>query len=335
MVGHVASSLQGNKAICFKEEEPKLEQTVIQSQEMSLIERKRAQSRASTRRWRANEQHTLDTLRQQVAELEAELKAKLSVNASTEAVDRRMAKLMAKKRLYIAQNMQLQEALKVRGERLRHLATLMQRNTLSTLYDDAFLMYVTRQTQAKFESNDLRTHFQGTPPRLLNGITCMAATFGHSMDYELQKDYHGVNHYAMGDLTWVAYQDKSMYTPLVDRLLDHQNIRSVNEDMVIIATKAWSFAQPNTTHQRFHILQRERGVDRYKVTVTTLNEDLSPAPHACLFEGIVFNQTSFAVRIRGRCCLKTASPEVANATVEAVVFAMCRFETYLGGLLTS
>ncbi|KAF0697696.1 Aste57867_11623 [Aphanomyces stellatus] len=92
---------------------------------LNQLKRKREQSRESTRRWRANEQHMLDSLRHQVVQLEAQLKAKLE--EKTTHGDQRMELLVVKTRFYVAQNMQLREALERRQMKAKELAQLVQR----------------------------------------------------------------------------------------------------------------------------------------------------------------------------------------------------------------
>ncbi|KAF0697698.1 Aste57867_11625 [Aphanomyces stellatus] len=109
----------------IKREEEHREPTHVLNQ----LKRKREQSRESTRRWRANEQHMLDSLRHQVAQLEAQLKAKLE--EETTSGDRRMKMVMAKTRFYVAQNMQLQEAIARRQTTATELTQLVQCHCLA------------------------------------------------------------------------------------------------------------------------------------------------------------------------------------------------------------
>ncbi|KAF0697081.1 Aste57867_12188 [Aphanomyces stellatus] len=290
-------------------------------QGLSHIERKREQSRASTRRWRANEKLTLDGLRRQILGLETELKSKLAIAAPDK--DRRMESLIAKKRFYMAQNIQLLEAIKLREMNLGRVSNLMERNIQASLFDDAFLLYMTRQTQDKLTSLNLR---QG-PEHVFNGIHCIALTSGQTMCYDLWKEYVGMDHCVMGDLAWVTYQDKSKFLSLDSRVVDHQLIRTVNANMLVITIKVWD-SDTKQIVQRYLVLHRDRNHIQNLVTATVLNASLAPAPHAFFSESIKTSETSFVGSARGMISLKTGSPEEANAVVQAMLFAQCRFETY-------
>ncbi|KAF0697700.1 Aste57867_11627 [Aphanomyces stellatus] len=313
--------------------EPKVKDEPLQ--ELTLVERKREQSRASTRRWRANEQLTLEALRHEVAQLEAELKTKLESETSRAPGERRMEVLMTKKRFYLAQNMQLQDALKRRQMNLVHFASLIQRNAQASLFDDAFLAYATKRTQETLRAMNLHHHREARLDRVFNGIHCVTATTGSTMHYDLHKDYVGLNHVVMGDLVWAAYQDKAMYLSLEDRAVDHEKIRTVHANMVVLGIKLWTVTNPNHILQRYLVLHRECTSERYCVTVTFLTECLSPAPHALLYE--LFTRieatktTDMTIKsvMRGSYSMENGSIDEANAALEVNVFAQCRFETYL------
>ncbi|KAF0713994.1 Aste57867_4111 [Aphanomyces stellatus] len=85
---------------------------------LNQLKRKREQSRESKRRWRANEQHMLDSLCHQVAQLKAKLEKATSG-------DQRRELLVVKTRFYVAQNMQLREALERRPIKAKELAQLV------------------------------------------------------------------------------------------------------------------------------------------------------------------------------------------------------------------
>ncbi|ETV80126.1 hypothetical protein H257_06508 [Aphanomyces astaci] len=277
--------------------------------DMTVIARRREQSRASIRRWRANEQVNrrllettvhhwdpklllqtiLDTLRQQVNDLEAELKGKLSVvgtgvhamiSASVEGHDYRLDQRLAKKRFFIAQNMQLQEALKMHMDNLNHVASLMSRvdplNTQATLYDDSFLLYITQQTQVKLRAMDLRRHFSGAEHNI-NGISCVAVSRG-------------------------AYQDRSMFLPLANRVADHKVVPTLNVAMTVIETTSWTLSNPNHLERRYLVVHRELSMsNEYTVTVTALSENLVPAPHAFCFEATNITPWAYTRQLVGTC----------------------------------
>ncbi|ETW09466.1 hypothetical protein, variant 3 [Aphanomyces invadans] len=293
----------------------------------SLVERKRKQSRESTRRWRANEHNMLEALRNQVSQLERALQSKLSVGGSVMqgvSTDGRMEKLLATKRFYVAQNMRLLAAIKMRQE---HASSIIgQLRFQPSLQDDAFLLYMAYETQEKLKAMDLRSQFQGTV-REINGISCIALTRGASMDYDMEKYYAGVNHLIMGDVAWAAYQEKAIFMPLVDRVIDHSVIRRVHDNMLVIQTTSWTVEQE--LQHRFLILQRARTHETYSVTVTALNPSLTPAPHAFRFGASDITNRGFKSHVTGTCCLQTGSPDEAKVTIEGMVRAQCRLEAYV------
>ncbi|RHY95781.1 hypothetical protein DYB37_008048 [Aphanomyces astaci] len=272
--------------------------------------------------------------------------------SSVEGHDHRMDQLLAKKRFFIAQNMQLQEALKMHMDNLNHVASLIHRSTQATLYDDSFLLYITRQTQVKFWAMDLRRHFSSAEHHI-NGISCVAVSRGALLDYDLRKTYHGLSHVMMVDLAWSMYQDRSMFLPLVNRVLDHKVVPTLNVDMTVIETTSWTLSNPNHHERRYLVVHRELSMSKeYTVTVTALSENLVPAPHAfwatpsgssvagsrrhshVSANMLVIETASWTVEkqqlqrylilqpeslANGTCSLKTGSPEETKATIEGMV----------------
>ncbi|ETW09477.1 hypothetical protein, variant 15 [Aphanomyces invadans] len=269
----------------------------------------------------------LEALRNQVSQLERALQSKLSVGGSVMqgvSTDGRMEKLLATKRFYVAQNMRLLAAIKMRQE---HASSIIgQLRFQPSLQDDAFLLYMAYETQEKLKAMDLRSQFQGTV-REINGISCIALTRGASMDYDMEKYYAGVNHLIMGDVAWAAYQEKAIFMPLVDRVIDHSVIRRVHDNMLVIQTTSWTVEQE--LQHRFLILQRARTHETYSVTVTALNPSLTPAPHAFRFGASDITNRGFKSHVTGTCCLQTGSPDEAKVTIEGMVRAQCRLEAYV------
>ncbi|KAF0697080.1 Aste57867_12187 [Aphanomyces stellatus] len=296
-------------------------------EECALLIKKREQSRASTRRWRANQQLTLASLRQQVSHLEDELKQRMSGDPRTLG-GRRMELVEAKKRFLVVQNMQLDRALKVRQESFARYQITLQRHTLDLLYDNDFLVYWTKQTQGRLLALDSVHH----PDRVFNGIHCMTHMSKHAMHYDLRKHYGGLDPVAMGDLVWASLQDKAMYMQLGERSVDHTIIRIVNQDMVVMGVKLWMVTHPNQIVQRYIILHRRRSGSTYLVTATALTDTLNPGPHALVYAGATATdamRSGFHSRIRGAFCLESGTIDQAKAAFEVIIFAQCRFETYV------
>ncbi|KAF0697079.1 Aste57867_12186 [Aphanomyces stellatus] len=298
------------------------------SNDLSQIQRKREQSRESTRRWRANEQQTLEALRHQEVQLEGELKTKLEDKTTSD--DRRMDLLLAKKRFYVAQNMQLQESLKLRQIKLIQLTHLIQRNAMALLYDDAFLTHLTRQTHAKLGAIQFCDEVE--PIAHFGGIHCKMQTANQTMNYTMFKDHHtSLSHVDVGGLVWAALQDKAKFLSLVDRAVDHEKIRTVNSNMVVVGIKEWTVAAtPNHIVQRYLILHRECVAEHStSVTITALTASMSVRPHAMQIEATNTADATLQIVVCGAYCLEHDSMAEAHAALERSVFAHCRFETLL------
>ncbi|OQR85302.1 hypothetical protein THRCLA_10722 [Thraustotheca clavata] len=274
---------------------------------------------------------SLVTLRKEADQLESQLASKLyekTTNTnSTSQNDRREDQLLAMKKYYVHENMQLRETLKSYEQMWENTGAFMSRiGMVRPLFlDDAFVKLQVMRVKAALDPMNLRQYIsQG---KNIQGWDCVSWTQTNILVYDIEKYFPSLSMGVMADYLWHVYQDSATYVQLADLILDHQIVRRIGDNILVIWISTW-LTSIQQAIPMYLILHREQRPTDYTMYVATLRPDLEPNPHTFLFHG---EQTPYGYKstCRGMYCLTAGSTVDADMIVQQMIFCHCRFEALL------
>ncbi|KDO25823.1 hypothetical protein SPRG_08766 [Saprolegnia parasitica CBS 223.65] len=230
------------------------------------------------------------------------------------------------KEYYVHENMQLRAAVQKYQALMNQTLLPLLRTVQPLVLDDAFVRGEIRRAKRLLDALDLRLR-ASLPSRQLHGWSCVTHTQSDAVAYDIQKRFQHVSLDVISNHIWHVYQDSAAYVQLGDLLLDHEVLRTIGDNVLVLRISTWLTSLQQAIPM-YLVLYREVSSTSYTLYVATLRPDLTPSAHTFAFLGVA-SPDGYVSSCKGAYSLIAGSVVDADSILEQMIFSHCRFEALL------